>query len=1473
MTENVFLTDPVRVVVYDPVTNTPRRTFVFLGDVPKSISAGINAPAKLLRDFYGPNYRAKLGEATSLRKEGGNDLWDSNERGYDLAAAWNIAKRNSPVSFPLKEFTDVGESDPHDDIAGRGPILITDDLKIIDGKHRVRAAITRGDDSILAYIISRHDLGRTKVDNSVDPMLGGSYQCVVEGGAETDADLDDIEELLNEPSRAPMLTGALPELTFAPGVEYPNVHIFPEDKLSEIKEKIYIATKIPVYRQHLFYMRHGRPWTTYRVQAGGIYDVNISAQLKGNDSGHAIHGMPIDKNLYDLRNIVRVEAFDAFTVAIDAEIQDNTFYVVDLAQFTAPYRTQLAELANDTYQFDLFYYGFIIKFWPQLTKECLRDYLIQEGDLQHKYPDLAKNLSELGSVYRAEKELITAQYKNATKAASFATNNITMGITQMTAVVTASRVMLNIRNLYDSLRVTKCMPEIHAYADYEGRKYLLRKQHSDAGFIAFPTVAAMRQGIIIAISLRKSDQEGATIKSVDEQSRYLFINIWANGRYFIKTSWNEEDELGFTGVIKIMKKFTDPVISAINKLGRLVFISGEALQPLTKQNVTFRGMNICVFWKKVMLEGAFKAVKALWDQYYKAKIIGVRASQQFDKHEFTFRKGIHEFDTDLIERIVTASNNIILTNYYAYLSNSAVKQKWDQTYDGRVVRMSHRTTDIRFEVNDIREHEFATFYNYIVGFAYNASISERLKLSMAPKSYKDVKKLRKLREQDPELFNLKKYGSKKVYSIVCQNQRQPIIYTADELKTMTAAQIAELTQYWNFTMNKPAYYGCPSKKYPHLGFIVGVHPKHYCLPCCNKIDHLDDDRKKSRASSACLRDHKFTDTGHVETSRHVMNYGKIIDVGRLARPPLLITALATANDSTSHKVGLYLCGVDQNLPGANNVGMIFSLAEALGKNVVELARDILTKLAFNDSLFSILLNGSLIDYFQDVTELNLAISDVFLRKVPLTGRFDRWPELFVELCSLVFGVHVFTFVDADGTGSVIELFVPRSSVQELNHIAKISGRERPQAIVIMKQREECYPIFAVDAEKYFKSSEIAQRIFQHDHPLSDTLAKMAGYGLEEAKFDRMIDLQFALAELPVVKKFINRQNLCYAVEIKGEPVNIYLPIDYSAHTTDGIPITFEAARGPPATFAAVSKMIEDINAAISARYTMSEANHLRKYKHLIASHVVKFGSSVAIAYGDVIIPVEAINDPELAKLPIRTQNYDTPAINALILSRVQPVKDARVTRLGQALYNNHAYSLFVIEFVNYLNAERNHKIRDEIKTLIRGTNFKKNIGEFRNKIKILLKDYPTDYAAINSQLNTFYYSHQDRETLFDSIDATNYDFDRMTVARLKKYSAKDLRTELMTIAGKISVEKEFDASNIQFPNIYVPCADRSEEYCAGKKLIVRNMGEYVDLLAADLTNELKSRYILNDIWMDITVDWLSFTRVPGEIITIYRLTE
>jgi hypothetical protein len=349
----------------------------------------------------------------------------------------------------------------------------------------------------------------------------------------------------------------------------------------------------------------------------------------------------------------------------------------------------------------------------------------------------------------------------------------------------------------------------------------------------------------------------------------------SNGRYQIRSSWNEEDAYGFDNILEILRKFINPIIIKINAMGKAVII-GELLPLITCNNVSYTALNISIYWKKIILSTAFNWVREQFDDYVRARMMMPSAE---GKIEFVWCAGMYEFDSSLIDKIMAP------TNYYKYLSDPAVKVKWDQNYKGRAVQLVHRTSDTKFEIADIREHEFQTFYRYICVFVsfINKHTTFKQLMSAAPTT-KATKRLKRLQEQDPELYNLKKYNGTQVYARFCQNIRQPLLYTDDEIAAMSVTDRKKLTQYHNFTFNRPAFYSCPNSKYPTMSYIVGHHPHGYCLPCCSK--KIIDVGKRAVTNQICEKTHHYTKSNYAtqdQPIKHILVYGKSLAPGRLSK--------------------------------------------------------------------------------------------------------------------------------------------------------------------------------------------------------------------------------------------------------------------------------------------------------------------------------------------------------------------------------------------------------------------------------------------------------------------------------------------------------------------------------------------------------------------------------------------------------------
>lgn len=1404
MSINSFLTNPVKVIIYDPVRSRNIKQFVAIGDVPTAVVRALEKPneksASVLSSFYGSNYRQKL----NMTKEG---------RYIDIENIEELLKND----------------------------VDTD---------------------------STNRTGQVKTVSNIEHIQFDSATSYVS-----------------------------------------NVCIYPEDKFSELKNKIFAMSGIPPYRQHLFWI-NGRAETTYNIYKDGIYPIDIRSIT---EETYKIDELPIDKYLYDWRDSVKVEALDTFQVLEKTLPITNIVYVVDIAQFIYPVRGALATTMQSGYKFDLIYYGFVLKYWPEFTPEVFTEYMANERELSDKYPSLAPTKSHIVQQLKYEGDIINAMYKNSKKISDIP---VKIAITQVIAGMT-SQCIVNIRNLFDYLETSEMIPEIYAKIEYQNHKYRLQKRLATVEPIQFPAAGFSKTGITLAINygdigpaLRKQHATHTTHTAHNKQhatQKQMFLNIQSDGTYFIKANWNEEDEMGFRSIFDAIKKVIDPVIAKINSLQRLIFAFGAGL-PIVTKNLYYHGLNIALHWKKVITETAFKDFKNLLDPYVRSKIIVPKIIQQtYDKAEYIFTKGMYQFDTTQIEKILTASHRINLNNYYMHLSSSAIALKWGQNYEGRNMRVIHRTTDIKFEIYDIKEAEFNTFYRYILGFLYNAE--GELKDDM--KRYTGVKKLRKLREQDPELFDLKKHGSDKVYSTICQNQRQPIIYSENEIKGKT-----KLTKYWNFTYGEPAWYQCPSAKYPNLSFIVGMHPKGYCLPCCNKKTHIAHDGtsghlSKHQINAVCIEKHSYQAESSGEVSRHIMNYGKFIDTKRLSKLPQASIKQLFANtlQATDQKIPLdyYLYGVPQHVPDAPYVGLIYAAAEALSTNMEDLAGMIIEKIT--KMSFMSILGGTIMDDFQSSDELTVYINDVFIKKKLLVKArgFLRWNELFIEILHSM-GVNVFCFIDKNThiTMSLNGVFLNEIIFAERSGTA-LYGRN----IIVIVHEKNYYPIFVVNPDHYFKSLEVDKKIYGSDDKIIQILCKVVLSQPRDEEFKKLLDLDIikafcAASNWRLILKYINKQNLCYGCLLNGGETTgdnstkkMYVPINYSIHTSDGVPISFQVLDvRDDISVDDVLKFITEFNEFIVAKYSIGTVT---KYALIENVRLVSANSNSDSTNNKSSMDSNSDNTTDTKITGVLTNNgifytkktpmvtstdilsgsieplkitpllYDYLEVNSKIIAQEKPVEDNMTTGIGAALYQNYLYQLFLIEFVNYLGKERNTAIRNEISELIKTTNFSKNISEFKDRLEGLLKGYPGDYKIMQDQINQFY-ATMDKNLLIEAIKNTDYEFDHMLLQNLKNMEIPELKNKLKEISAQITVLKEVNVKD--FPNVYIPCEDfesigQSPAYCTTRKLIInRDIDDFIEILASDIKSPMKINHIMANIWRDTCRLPLDFIKRPNEIIII-----
>lgn len=937
---------------------------------------------------------------------------------------------------------------------------------------KIRAAILNNNASVLKQFYDRDDVvcgGDSTELNDLNDLS------IVINSADLEVNDKPIENIAA--AIAPAESQMSP-ISYTAGATTPifDISIYPEDTIADVKEKIFLTVGVPVYRQHITWGQ--LPYIISTPEGP------LGVDIREHTSSDNIFGIPVDKNLYKMRASLKVTAMDRFLCVY--KLPSRVLYLADLSQIIAPVSPQIKSSINDAYTIDLFYWGFVFKYFPMLTRELFDLYIRNENEILVKYPMIQSSRRILQNVYQKEKLIIDNNYRTAKFITKMAQSK-NLGTSIINIIVSVRDTMprqINIRGLVDKLKLSAQMPYIVAFIKHN-KLYKIEKSYR--GWTNDAQISQMfRQGIMLCL------KHSAT--------KYVYFNILTTGRMLIKFEWNEEDKIYFDDVLTLIKSRINPIIQTINDLGRYARITGEPLTLINRQNIVYYNIDICLYWKRAVSIDVFNILKRFLNEYDRARIIETKTTHAANSYEFIFRKGMTEYDIHAFERAVMISGLDSARNGYNYLINPQLNQKWKQLYSGRTVRMIHRTADIKFEISSIKEYEYFIFYNYLLAFIISASCDKQF--SCTQSTIAPVKKLKKLQETDPDLFNLKKYGSKIIYSVKCQNPKQPTVYSDYELSNLSEAKKRALVKYWNFTTNRPNYYACENPQYRKLMFLTGIHPKDFCIPCCG-IDYMPSHRDV--IDSECLQKHILSrdDVSAIVKpdkykKKYILSYKGIIDAGKIYKLPEMLKKLFDPP--------MYILGVERSAPG----GLINSFAALIGETPSAALK--------------------LIKKHIDAAAIDL--SPIFIKyetsQEAYLANIEAFNDVSVEILETLLD---YAFIICEGQDTI----TIKTSAQVLEKSA--IGAAALKFIILHKNKTYINPIIQTEP-----------RILKNNDPavvlLLDIIRSMSH------NVSAIIDLSIMRKWRAPTGKFVNFRNQIFAVEFG----DVILPCNESLNISDNIPI-------------------------------------------------------------------------------------------------------------------------------------------------------------------------------------------------------------------------------------------------------------------------------------------------------------------------------
>ncbi len=1303
-----------------------------------------------------------------------------------------------------------------------------------------------------------------------------------------------------------------------------DVSIFPEDKISELKQKLYLITNIPIYRQHLWHETGGvtpLAYIVYKYDTKIHVDINTVLQTDQATNIQFVEGIPIDIDMYENKSDIKIVEYDGFRILKDLHGSQPSFeyFLIDANDFIGPIKNKLETMiSSDKSKFDLalemIYYSFILKYFPMMTLHVFIEYIQHEQLLGDYFPELVfdhaslnETFTKQSSIIQAKNDIISSPDKKQKADVSTIKKNIRSSITVITLNVIHNMVkkeLIYLRNLFDQFDVNRLTNFIQTFLFHEGKRYLLKKTY------------------INCVEPVEKIQEGSIMFRVylnTETSDHLDLILFSNGNYKIKTSWREENNYGFKDIFELTSHIINPIINKINSFGDSV-LRHSTIPCITWENVTFTDISVSIFYKHDIISQDFALFKQLFNELNEVKIIEER-NIETNQMDYYFLKGMYRFDPMRIEKIVR------LNNYYTHMSEASIKTKWDSIFiKCRILKITKRFSGIKLEINGIKKPEYDIFLDYIIYTLYKF-ITSKKHVSIKKHKLKDIKKLTSLKEQDPVLYDFKKkYGSDIIYSKICQKPFQPLLLTVHNYNSLNTDEKARVLKWKNHTTLEDVYYYCPNPKFPYVRFKIGKHPKGYGIPCCQKTDVPKDPTDSSRIiHEKILKDYVYLEEKRAKvSSRYIMTYGKDIESGRLSKlPENTLESLFHEEDTLNAEdcpknTGYYLTGVSQHTLNINAVGYMFCLADVLDKTLEELIIDTIVRLNKNPQLFSILLQGQINKYFINLKSFISELKSIFIRSTMTIAhkKFSLWNTLFIDIAKYYFMIN--TIIFNDHCDDEITLSIP----PYINYPDEFIIDGYQNLILIRKYKKQLkyrstqedkicyyYPMYIINKEIFFKTNIVEKKLFANNSTAVLNIHQIIIAELDDGDKISCIDLNIIKQFIKSTKKYtiellyINKQNLCYVVKLVSTSSTkkyIHIPLTPSFYKLEGYNLSFTPylRNKSPTQYSAMMNFVKDYNNWISRLYDKPQ-NKLYpsiEMKYWIEQRSpktpTKIGKIVGFLDNDLIYYFSPINKHKALRyknIPSSPLLYNVDDVNTTIFNDIKPVFDRRCKEINKALYKHNLYPLFVLEFVDSLKAERNKKVRNNIYKILK--TYSKNLSKAIQQIYIIIDEYYKnskhgvsdkldDQKKISQQLRLASYQ---KRNMVEYVKQSYYNFDRITINKLKGQTTKQVIVELKKISKKItSIESIDRMKNFEFPNAYTSCTNfyklrtmksttiQSLGYCRNKKLKITSnkLNEYIELLAGDITDPLKFKYMMSLVLVGKTLDFFKFIRRNSETIRI-----
>ena len=1254
-------------------------------------------------------------------------------------------------------------------------------------------------------------LNSGKPNDEAKKYVGGADLSKVDDEPEEEFNFDNIDESKLQITEDNVNVKQLNAVNY-----FTQVSIYPEDTFWTLRQKIYLCTGIPIYRQHLFVKQGDIHFTAYNVVIqDSDYPINRLKDTK------KIMDVNIDLTLYSNREFLQIRTEETYTT-LDDYINEE-FFMYDLEDYIAPLNKQ--ELLRDSYKFIVIYNSVIKKYFPVLDDMMFKLYLDDEKKVISIFPLLNVPKSYLEERFNVEDKILIDVYNNAEKYIKKYESAITTEINSIEIVCNNLGNQLMIRNLIDVIQMNDTYIAIDAYINNNQAKYRVIKHW-----------LGLEQYILEQIIDSDEDYYGKEFVVI-----YIYdgvethnLYIYDDGSYKFVGLYPRTHNINFDNVMKITSPLVQPIIDIINSNSQHLFAK---LQKYTRQNVEFTKMHMKLKWNKQYTEAQFNKFIEVLTSYYTSGIL--------EKRNINPRP--NTYTTKVVKGMTKSNIRLYLKkgaetkDYYIIFKDQKTSDIWHNRYSGENMEIINTLVNIVFELHNMTVPKFNRAFNYIMQLMN--SIDEHIDTSHQ-KVLARVGKKKKFKDVDPELYEFEDDKGTK-YARICQKKHRPVdILTEEQYNQLAEKDRKYIFPFINYTTGEPVYYKC-SEKLPYGGFITGKHPKGYCIPKCKESE--TNGIKNKQIWSLCMQKKKV-EKDELVTKTHndnILKFGKYID-----------------EDKYSHLHDSIISILDVDHDEFLAIGYPKYFDEINGGQIL----DILCAQLDIDS--NTIINKIMTDLTPEIWNSLLSANIKYDEFILLLHKFKEnsaenqlnWTDTFVELASLIFNVHII-ILDTNVMQSAELLNRNNSSISiKYTDLCKFSIMSKSPITIclIVHLYDQYYPINNINYDGTIK-------LFTEDMKINKKLCKVITK-LESNTISEYAAFEYnnLKAKYTIKSKYVWQRKIAYVEFDNGALVGCNDSINYS----DGIQeIHTMLSIKDTSKFEDVANILSDIAKEVPIFICFN--------KHLYNVHDKCECQFIGCRVGPIFCWFSPVGCDEVKKVypkfDIQLMNYDIFKVNKSIMAMTPP-SNKHMQGINEIYYKAYIYRMFKFEFYKLLLLyKKSQKMfvekykNNELQGFIQAKKAQYNFSYNKiNQIMRYSENVEDDLKKMVVYEDIFELRSMLTELSTTKIKSIISDYVMNTS------SISDIQVENIIfspiIFTKLTLSKdgefEYDMEKTK--------SDETLFYKSGK-LKVHDIDGMISLLKQDLSNELLFKYEITNFQLMFVINYLSFRNYDDEKIIIQSL--